>query len=156
MAKRDLRESLNRRDPGALREEGKIVSREAIVGINIIKNATETTGKKPEPLADGEKRTEKPSTSAPAKKRGQTISQKPAKKPRIYSDRDVHAVLASNKRETERYSFEIFSDQKEDLKELCALYKAKTGNSLSSSRVLRELLDTFLPGALKVYREEKQ
>ncbi len=53
------------------------------------------------------------------------------------------------RRRTERYSFEIFSDQKERIEELQYQFKRKTGKKLSSSRILREALEEYLEKALK-------
>jgi hypothetical protein len=74
------------------------------------------------------------------------------KKPHVFSQKDVQAVLAIDKRQTERYSFEIFSDQKDDIQQICDLYEAATGKKLSASRLIREVLDTFLPDALKTFQ----
>jgi hypothetical protein len=87
--------------------------------------------------------------------RDKTVRNNRTKKPRIYSERDITALLANDKRRTERYSFEIFSDQKEDIQEVCNLYEERTGQKLSASRLIREVLDSFLPGALKAFRSEE-
>lgn len=57
--------------------------------------------------------------------------------------------IDEDKRGTERYSFEIFSDQKERIEELQYQYKRKTGKRLSSSRILREALEEYLEKALR-------
>ena len=64
------------------------------------------------------------------------------RKPKVFSSKDVQAVLESDKRETERYSFEIYSDQKDDIQQICDLYEGATGKKLSASRLIREVLDT--------------
>lgn len=64
---------------------------------------------------------------------------------------DVESILAVNKRKTERYSFEVYTDQKEDIQLLCDMYEQTTGKKLSASRLIREVLDTFLPEAIKTY-----
>lgn len=74
---------------------------------------------------------------------------KRSRKNHIYSERDIHSVLAIEKRATERYSFEIYSDQKEDIQRISDLYEAATGKKLSASRLIREVLDSFIPDALK-------
>jgi len=74
-----------------------------------------------------------------------------SKKPRVFSEKDVQAVLAVDKRQTERYSFEIYTDQKADIEQVCRLYEQATGKKLSASRLIREVLDTFLPDALKTF-----
>lgn len=70
---------------------------------------------------------------------------------------DVHntvsasAVLTSiddpqdgDKRLTERYSFEIYTDQKETINDAKYLYYKKTGRKVSSSELIRDALDIFL------------
>src|SRR5438034_766915 len=52
------------------------------------------------------------------------------RKPKVFSSKDVQAVLELDKRETERYSFEIYSDQKEDIQAICDLYEQATGKKL--------------------------
>jgi len=51
---------------------------------------------------------------------------------------------------TERYSFEIFTDQKKRLRDLQYSYEKKTGEKLSASRVLREALEKYLNEAERV------
>ena len=77
-------------------------------------------------------------------------------KPRIHSERDIHALLAIDKRSTERYSFEIYIDQKEDIQRVCDLYEKSTGKKLSASRLIREVLDYFLPGALEAFESSEE
>jgi len=89
-----------------------------------------------------------------SKQRQETVRTKRStsrRKPKVFSSKDVQAVLESDKRETERYSFEIYSDQKEDIQQICDLYEKATGKKLSASRLIREVLDTFLPDALKTF-----
>jgi hypothetical protein len=88
------------------------------------------------------------------KSRPKTVRNERTKKPRVYSGRDIEALLALDKRPSERYSFEIYSDQKEDIQRVCELYEQKTGQHLSASRLIREVLDSFLPGALKTFGDE--
>jgi hypothetical protein len=76
-------------------------------------------------------------------------------KPRIHSERDIHALLAIDKRLTERYSFEIYTDQKEDIQRVCDRYEKSTGKKLSASRLIREVLDYFLPGALEAFEDNE-
>ena len=73
------------------------------------------------------------------------------KKPKVFSHKDVQAVLAIEKRQTQRYSFEIYSDQKDDIQAICDLYEQANGKKLSASRLIREVLDTFLPDALETF-----
>lgn len=63
--------------------------------------------------------------------------------------KDIRSFFAVDKRQKERYSFEIFSDQKEHIQQACELYKAKTGKNLSASHLLRQSIDSFLPGMIK-------
>ncbi len=60
------------------------------------------------------------------------------------------------KRPTERYSFEIYTDQKGSIEEVQYLYKKKTGKKLSVSRIIREALEEYLSRALEVLRQENQ
>ncbi len=57
-------------------------------------------------------------------------------------------VVAPTKRETQRYSFEIYVDQKQRIEDLQYLYKKRTGKKLPASRIIREALDRFLTEAL--------
>lgn len=79
-----------------------------------------------------------------------------SKKPRIYSEKNIQALLAVDKRETVRYSFEAYVDQKEDVERVCDLYEEATGKKLSASRLMRELLDSFLPGAIKTFDQSDE
>src|SRR6266550_4120081 len=54
----------------------------------------------------------------------------------------------------ERYSFEIYPDQKDRIKELQNLYQQKTGRKLSASRILREGLDIYLEKAFQLLNEK--
>ena len=51
-------------------------------------------------------------------------------------------------RPTERYSFQIFSDQKEKILQIQLRYAEGTGKQLSKSRVIREALDAYFAKAL--------
>ncbi len=74
------------------------------------------------------------------------------RKPRIYSERDIHSVLTLEKRATKRYSFEIYVDQIDDIQHICELYEeANPDKKLSASRLIREVLDSFLSDALKAF-----
>ena len=50
----------------------------------------------------------------------------------------------ADKRRTERYSFEIYTDQKETIDDAKYLYYKKTGRKVSSSELMRDALDLFL------------
>lgn len=52
-------------------------------------------------------------------------------------------------RSTERYSFEIFTDQKESILEIKYRYEKRTGQRLSKSRIIREALDIYFDQVLK-------
>jgi hypothetical protein len=47
------------------------------------------------------------------------------------------------KRPTERYSFEIYVDMKEQIEDIQYQYKKKTGKRLSASRIIREALAVY-------------
>lgn len=47
-------------------------------------------------------------------------------------------------RATERYAFEIYTDQKKQLNRIRYLYEEKTGKKLSASRILREAIEPHL------------
>lgn len=53
------------------------------------------------------------------------------------------------KRSTERYSFEIYTDQKHLIRQLQMAYEYRTGKPLPKSRIIREALDAYLNLALK-------
>lgn len=106
----------------------------------------ETTEEKPSEPADKKKRVTKAKSETE-----RTTRSTSRRKPKVFSSRDVQAVLETDKRATERYSFEIYSDQKADIEQVCGLYEQATGKKLSASRLIREVLDTFLPDALKTF-----
>jgi|GEM_PF-6771781 len=47
-------------------------------------------------------------------------------------------------RATERYAFEIYTDQKKQLNRIRYLYEERTGKKLSASRILREAIEPHL------------
>lgn len=55
-----------------------------------------------------------------------------------------HGVVEEVRRATERYSFEIYTDQKQQIQNAIARYQLKTGRRLSASRLIREALDALL------------
>ena len=67
---------------------------------------------------------------------------------------DLEQGIEERKRATERYSFEIYSDQKGSIEELQYLYKKRTGKKLSASRIIREALEEYLTKALQVFKEK--
>jgi len=84
----------------------------------------------------------------------------PTSKPNRKTDTTKRTVLQELRQgveettaHTERYSFEIYPDQKDRIKELQDLYQQKTGRKLSASRILREGLDMYLEKAFHLLRE---
>ncbi len=59
---------------------------------------------------------------------------------------------AETKRATERYSFEMYIDQKGSIEELQYLYKKRTGKKLSASRILREALEAYVQKAFRMFK----
>jgi hypothetical protein len=98
--------------------------------------------------------------------RNETLSEEPqttvqdetkqTEKPNASTERSKRTVLEEIEngptplpmRETSRYSFEIYDDQKQSIEDLQYLFKKKTGKKLSSSRIIREAIDEFLREAL--------
>ena len=56
-------------------------------------------------------------------------------------------VVEGNRRPTERYSFEIYSDQKQKIRDLQYQYEKRMGKRLSSSRIIREAIEAYLEKA---------
>jgi hypothetical protein len=95
---------------------------------------------------------------------GTSASRKRTVKPNAQNER-IHRTVFDDleedapeevKRQTERYSFEIYTDQKGSIEEVQYLYKKKTGKKLSASRVIREALEEYLTRALEALRQEEQ
>jgi hypothetical protein len=59
-------------------------------------------------------------------------------------------VIETNKRPTERYSFEIYTDQKQKIRDLQYQYEKRMGKRLSSSRIIREAIEVYLEKALNL------
>ncbi len=59
---------------------------------------------------------------------------------------------AEPKRATERYSFEMYTDQKGSIEELQYLYKKRTGKKLSASRILREALEAYVQKVFRTFK----
>ena len=57
---------------------------------------------------------------------------------------EIKEGVKDERRPTERYSFEIYTDQKQKIEDLQYQYKKKTGKRLSASRILREALEVYL------------
>ena len=62
--------------------------------------------------------------------------------------------VREEKRPTERFSFEIYTDQKPRIEELQYVYRKKTGKKLSSSRILREALEQYLDQAFAAIKKQ--
>jgi|SRR5882762_863038 len=180
MPKKDIKGMLGNKSPSALRqgvpqidilkeaaaalttpsekESDKVDQESSAVKENDVSDVKEEAIKQNVEVEE-KKTEEKPSESGDKKKRATKTNSETARinrstsrrKPKVFSSKDVQAVLESDKRQTERYSFEIYSDQREDIQAICDLYEKATGNKLSASRLIREVLDTFLPDALKTF-----
>ncbi len=59
-----------------------------------------------------------------------------------------------DKRPTERFSFEIYSDLKPQIEELQYRFKKRTGKKISSSRIIREAVEAYLPKAMLLLEEK--
>lgn len=57
---------------------------------------------------------------------------------------ELESGLVKSERAKERYSFEAYSDQVEQLAKLQALYRQKTKGKVTISRMIRDALDTYL------------
>lgn len=56
----------------------------------------------------------------------------------------TEGVADSSGRATERYAFEVYTDQRRRITNVQARYQIKTGRKLSASRIIREALDIYL------------
>lgn len=63
--------------------------------------------------------------------------------------------VKTDHRSTMRYSFEIYTDQIPQIEELQYLYKKRTGQKLSASRILREALEAYLTSAFEAIKRKK-
>jgi len=57
---------------------------------------------------------------------------------------EVQGGVIAPQRATERYAFEIYTDQKRQLNRIRYLYEEKTGKKLSASRIIREAIEPHL------------
>lgn len=57
---------------------------------------------------------------------------------------EVQGGIIAPQRATERYAFEIYSDQKRKLNRIRFLYEERTGRKLSASRIIREAIEPHL------------
>ena len=123
---------------------------EKIDGRSLIEKEEEEISSKKEKL-----NTVRNKSSDRAMQKKEYISRK--RKPRIYSERDIQSVLTLEKRATKRYSFEIYVDQIDDIQRICELYEeANPDKKLSASRLIREVLDSFLSDALKAFEKSDE
>lgn len=172
MPKKDIKDLLGKKSPGELRKGVQQIDilQEAAAALSSPEKETDATEQESSSIQSVDKiveesSEEKAAKSSEAKNKSSKPSERPErknrsvkarKKPRVYSKEAIHSVLAFDKRETERYSFEIYSDQKQDIQRVCDLYEQATGKKLSASRLIREVLDTFLPDALKTFEEKSE
>jgi hypothetical protein len=98
-----------------------------------------------------------------ASKQRPSVPKKRTISPSAQSERQNRTVLddlykpgEDTKRKTERYSFEIYTDQKGRIEELRYLYNKKTGKKLSVSRIIREALEEYLDKTLAAFGDEKE
>ncbi len=68
---------------------------------------------------------------------------------------EISEGAADDTRPTERYSFEIYTDLKPKIEELQYLFKKRTGKKLSSSRLIREAIEEYLPKAMDLLTGRK-
>jgi hypothetical protein len=62
---------------------------------------------------------------------------------------EIAAPDPDDRRPTERYSFEIYTDLKPRIEEVQYRFKQRTGRKLSSSRIIREAIAVYLPEAMR-------
>ncbi len=66
---------------------------------------------------------------------------------------EISEGTTDDTRQTERYSFEIYTDLKPKIEELQYLFKKRTGKKVSSSRLIQEALEEYLPKAMRLLSE---
>ncbi len=69
---------------------------------------------------------------------------------------EITGGTPDHRRPTERYSFEIHTDQKPRIEELQYRFKWRTGTKLSASRIIREAIEAYLPEALRRLAEPSE
>ena len=175
-SKQSLAEQLKAKSPQAMRQAiqpvdilaaaaGKTESDEKIEREKrtVSPAATPSSAAQMPPVSTSEsqqERTERLPKKSERKKRystafGKSVARQRTEKTRIYSDEAIQSILAIEKRSTERYSFEIYTDQKHTIERLRRLYEQKTGQKLSASRLIREILDSFLSEAVALFDNEE-
>ena len=127
----------------ALASRSPLGQRQAITPVNILAPEPET--KLEEPKVPHEK--------SERKKRSVNTNANTERKPARKSEQENRSILADTKRLTSRESFEVFTDQMDDIEKLQDLYRKRHGKPLTKSRVVREALDIFLPMAFETFEE---
>lgn len=149
--KPSLNDMLNKRNP--------LAARQVITPVDVL--APEETERVDRTVTPNE-RTEKTNAPTERAKRKKEPRKRPVK-PSGTSERinrtvfdDLELDSQDEKRKTERYSFEIYTDQKGSIEELQYLYKKRTGKKLSASRIIREALEDYLSRALTTFQEKER
>jgi len=103
----------------------------------------------------GVKDTERPNAKPNERANGRT-NKRTVKRTNERTDTEEPTILTELKegskeavRKTQRYSFEIYTDQKNSIEELQYKYKKKTDKRVSASSIIREALDIYLDKAKK-------
>src|SRR5450755_2265370 len=162
MARNNISKMLQKKDPTTLRTPIKPVDILDAAATPKQEDTQEETTQKVERTekesheTDSVKRSDKKYDKTVRNKRTENSNQindrsKRERKSSIYSEQDIQSLLAARQRAKERYSFEIYTDQKEDIQRICELYETSTGKKLSASRLIREVLESFIPDALKAF-----
>jgi hypothetical protein len=99
-------------------------------------------------------RTDRPTRTVEPTKRSEQANATSEREHRTVFE-ELEQGREETKRATERYSFEIYTDQKGSLEELQYLYKKRTGKKLSASRILREALEGYLQKAFRTFKESE-
>lgn len=89
-------------------------------------------------------------TTEPTERTEQPMMQSERKNRTVLED--VEQGTEDTRRATERYSFEIYIDQKGSIEEVQYLYKKKTGKKLSASRIIREAIDEYIEKTLQALK----
>lgn len=71
-------------------------------------------------------------------------------------DEVVEGRVEDNSRPTKRHSFEAYVDQIEAIEDMQYQFKKRTGKKLSSSRLIREALDSYLNRLKEIIRDEEE
>lgn len=146
--KQSLNDILNKRNP--------LAERQVITPIDVLapeeterNDRTVTPNARTERTNDTTERVKR--TSEPKKRTVKPIGTTERVRRSVFDD--LQQESEDTKRVTERYSFEIYTDQKGSIEELQYLYKKKTGKKLSVSRIIREAIEAYLDRALTAFRE---